>query len=296
MKNLIPFIVISLFASCSGGFSGVEGEEEKADSIGVKHQDTSINATLPDIDSMLQKDVMDTTVFDQKSVKELRSPGGVSIEILERTEQGSSIGKGDVVRIKYKGKLPDGTVFDSSDPIGMPLPYFVGVNMSVKGWDDALPLLQTGDKVRMKVPAKLGYGKKGYGKLIPPNTDLVFEMEIVDKMKGDKRPSGLIVYRTVERSGALIKDAQSVSIHFYGWIYSTGKLFDSSHQYGKTHDLVIGLERTLPCWDEALKTMRKGEKAILFSPAALAYAEKGIPEVVPANADLVFSIEVVDVK
>lgn len=295
MKGLIFIMATTLLFSCGGGMQGVK--QDTADDRDSLSADSSLSAEIPEIDSLIiRKDVLDTNAFRKETQKELKSPGGVEIEILERQPDGLSIRKGDVVKIKYQGKLPDGKVFDSSDMIGMALPYYVGVNMSVKGWDEALLLLQTGDKARVKVPSRLAYGKKGYGKLIPPNTDLLFEMEITEMLKGEKRNSGLQFYKTVEKSGDFIQDGNTVSMHFYGWIFSNGKLFDSSHRNGKAHEFVLGQGKSLPCWDEALKLMRKGEKAFIFSPSELAYGQNGIPELVPANADLVFSIDIVDVK
>lgn len=294
MKIYVSVFISLFLAACAGEISGVEEVEKDSAMVDV---DSLEDVEIPEIDSLIiEKELLDTLAFSKPVEKNLVSPHGVQIEILSRDPNGVSLKKGDVVRIKYQGKLPDGKIFDSSDMIGMPLPYYIGVNMSVKGWDDALPLLQSGDKVRMKVPSSMAYGKKGYGKLIPPNTDLLFEMEILNIVQPEISESGLKFYKTVEKGGALIKEGNTVTLHFYGWLEKTGKLFDASYRSGNPHEFILGNGRSLPCWDEALKKMRLGEKAIIVSPSALAYGEKGIPELVPPNSTLIYSLEVVGVK
>lgn len=265
--------------------------------LSVEDKITSDTASFIGEDVILVKDTLNTEVFENVTDKneKIKTVNGVEITFVERGS-GFNLEKGNVVKIKYQGKLPDGKVFDSSDMIGQSLPFYIGIGMSVKGWDEALVKMRTGDKAIIKVPSKLGYGKAGYGKLIPPNTDLTFEMEIVELMKPEVTPSGLLFYRTLAKHGQSPVDGQSVTIHFYGWIKSTGKLFDASHMNGKPYTYVLGKGKSIPAWNEALKMMRKGEKAILDVPAVLGYGGYGVPELVPVDADLVYNIELLDFK
>lgn len=225
----------------------------------------------------------------------MKTAGGVIVEILVPKPNALSVEKGSVITLNYKGYLPDGKIFDSNELIGMPLPFYVGVGMSVKGWDEALPLLKVGEKARIKVPAKLGYGKKGYGKLIPPDTELTFDMEIVEKRKPVTTESGLQFYKTFEKKGDKPTENSTVTIHYYGWVQG-GKLFDSSHMNGKAYTFDLATGRAIKGWVEALKMMSPGEKAFIVVPPDLGYGEAGIPELVPANATLVYNIELLEVK
>ena len=83
----------------------------------------------------------------------------------------------DKVKVHYKGSLADGTIFDSSYDRGQPTSFTVsGV---IKGWTEALLLMQVGSKWELTIPSKLGYGTRGSGDRIPPNSTLLFEVELL---------------------------------------------------------------------------------------------------------------------
>lgn len=93
---------------------------------------------------------------------------------------------GDKVTVHYTGFLADGHVFDASTRQGGPLKVRAGRGEVVKGWDEVLLLLPQGSRARVWIPAALGYGPAGRPDpdderryLIPPNSDMVFELEIV---------------------------------------------------------------------------------------------------------------------
>jgi FKBP-type peptidyl-prolyl cis-trans isomerase FklB len=83
----------------------------------------------------------------------------------------------DKVTVHYRGTLVDGTEFDSSYSRNKPATF--GVNRVIPGWTQALQLMQEGDKWQLFIPAKLGYGERGAGSKIPPNSTLIFEVELL---------------------------------------------------------------------------------------------------------------------
>jgi FKBP-type peptidyl-prolyl cis-trans isomerase len=83
----------------------------------------------------------------------------------------------DKVTVNYVGTLADGTEFDSSYKRGQPAVF--PVNRVIPGWTEALQLMKEGDKWRLTIPPQLAYGERGAGKLIPPNSTLVFEVELI---------------------------------------------------------------------------------------------------------------------
>lgn len=87
--------------------------------------------------------------------------------------EGPSPTREDVALINYKGYLPDGKVFDEAEQAVFPL------SEVVPGFTKALEQMQRGGKYKVKVPSELAYGDKAVGD-IPPNTDLMFEIELVD--------------------------------------------------------------------------------------------------------------------
>lgn len=108
----------------------------------------------------------------------------ISMEELE-VGSGPKPREGDTVLVHYTGRLADGTVFDSSYDRGKPLEYKLGDGTVVKGWEEALPEMQVGGKYKVTIPPGKGYGKKAKGN-IPPNSTLIFEMELGKIKKGRK--------------------------------------------------------------------------------------------------------------
>jgi len=84
----------------------------------------------------------------------------------------------DVVRVHYKGTLINGTEFDSSYSRGQPIEF--PLNGVIPGWTEGLQLMNVGSKFRLFIPSDLGYGEDGAGSLIPPNSTLIFEVELLD--------------------------------------------------------------------------------------------------------------------
>ena len=93
--------------------------------------------------------------------------------------------KGDEVYVHYKGTLLDGTKFDSSYDRNEPLPFTLGVGQVIKCWDECVERLSKGEKITVTCPSSLAYGKHGAGGVIPPDADLIFEMELIDIKKSN---------------------------------------------------------------------------------------------------------------
>ncbi|GMI98628.1 hypothetical protein HRI_003532100 [Hibiscus trionum] len=87
--------------------------------------------------------------------------------------------KGDRIKVHYRGKLTDGTVFDSSFERGDPIEFELGSGQVIKGWDQGLLGMCVGEKRKLKIPAKLGYGDHGSPPKIPGGATLIFETELV---------------------------------------------------------------------------------------------------------------------
>lgn len=87
--------------------------------------------------------------------------------------------KGDIVHMHYTGKLQDGTEFDSSIPRGQPFTFTLGTGQVIKGWDQGLLGMCVGEKRHLVIPPELGYGKSGAGAKIPPDSTLIFDVELL---------------------------------------------------------------------------------------------------------------------
>lgn len=91
--------------------------------------------------------------------------------------KGPSPKETDKVRVHYRGRLIDGTVFDNSYDRGEPITF--PLNGVIPGWTEALQLMKVGDKWEIYLPSQLGYGEAGAG-TIPPNAALIFEVELLE--------------------------------------------------------------------------------------------------------------------
>ena len=85
------------------------------------------------------------------------------------------------VVVNYTGTLENGSVFDSSLKPGRdPFTFTLGVGSVIKGWDQGVKGMKVGGKRKLVIPPELGYGDKGAGNVIPPNTTLYFEVELLE--------------------------------------------------------------------------------------------------------------------
>ena len=80
----------------------------------------------------------------------------------------------------YTGYLLNGKIFDSSRDRNQPFEFTVGQGAVIKGWDEALQLMDVGDKLKVIIPYQLGYGENGAGSNIPPYSPLIFEIELLN--------------------------------------------------------------------------------------------------------------------
>ncbi|KAJ0957049.1 putative peptidylprolyl isomerase [Helianthus annuus] len=87
--------------------------------------------------------------------------------------------KGDKIKVHYRGKLTDDTVFDSSFERGTPFEFELGSGQVIKGWDQGLLGMCVGEKRKLKIPAKMGYGERGSPPKIPGGATLIFDTELI---------------------------------------------------------------------------------------------------------------------
>ena len=126
-------------------------------------------------------------------------PSGVQYKIIYDAK-GKEPQNGAEIFMKYSGFLADGTLFDSSEEavaknfgkydenrarqMGYrPMPYTVGTSQMIPGFAEGVKKMKLGDKAILFIPSKMGYGEQGAGNVIPPNADLIFEVELIENYK-----------------------------------------------------------------------------------------------------------------
>jgi FKBP-type peptidyl-prolyl cis-trans isomerase len=102
----------------------------------------------------------------------------MKIEILT-AGTGATPKSGDKVTVHYTGWLTSGAKFDSSVDRGDPFTFVLGTGQVIQGWDEGVAKMRVGEKSKLTIPPEMAYGKAGYPGAIPPNSTLIFEVELL---------------------------------------------------------------------------------------------------------------------
>jgi FKBP-type peptidyl-prolyl cis-trans isomerase len=238
---------------------------------------------------------------DQSKPKKWKQTASGLQYLDEKEGTGDTPKPGQNCLVHYTGWLWEnnakGKEFDSSVGRGEPFVFPVGLGKVIKGWDEGVATMKVGGKRELLVPAKLGYGARGAGGVIPPNATLLFEVELLNLMK--KTDSGLQYIDIKEGDGATPKTGQTCVVHYTGWLWehdSKGRKFDSSVDKGKPLPFAVGRKQVIAGWDEGVATMKVGGKRQLLIPPELGYGVRGFPGAIPPNATLFFEVELKDVQ
>ncbi len=98
---------------------------------------------------------------------------------------GKAVVKGALITTHYRGQLEDGTTFDSSHERGKPFQCVIGTGRVIKGWDQGLMGMRVGGKRKLFVPSHIAYGERQIGEHIKPNSNLLFEIELLEVLTRD---------------------------------------------------------------------------------------------------------------
>jgi FKBP-type peptidyl-prolyl cis-trans isomerase len=118
--------------------------------------------------------------YIEKNKLEAKSTASGLHYVITKASTGASPKANDSVSVHYVGKLLDGKEFDNSLKRGEPIEFTLGQGMVIPGWDEGIALLKKGEKALLIIPSGLAYGPRGAGDMIPPNSILLFEVELVD--------------------------------------------------------------------------------------------------------------------
>jgi len=93
---------------------------------------------------------------------------------------GAEATAGKSVTVHYVGTLTDGSKFDSSRDRNQGFTFRLGAGQVIQGWDKGVAGMKVGGVRKLTIPPDMGYGTRGFGSVIPPNSTLIFEVELLD--------------------------------------------------------------------------------------------------------------------
>lgn len=118
-----------------------------------------------------------TKTFENKDAPVQTMESGLKYQDI-KVGTGAEAETGKHIYVHYSGYLTDGTKFDSSLSRGKPFDLVLGAGRVIKGWDLGIVGMKVGGKRKLLIPSNLGYGTQGGGP-IPPNADLIFDVELL---------------------------------------------------------------------------------------------------------------------
>jgi FKBP-type peptidyl-prolyl cis-trans isomerase len=129
-----------------------------------------------------ENEIKETQFFEENGARPgvLSTKSGLQYEVIQSVG-GEKPGPQAIVQVHYEGKLPDGTVFDSSYDRGEAAD--IPLEQVIPGWSEGLQLMGVGDTYTLYIPSALGYGVEGAADVIPPNSPLIFKVELLEILR-----------------------------------------------------------------------------------------------------------------
>ncbi|RWS24555.1 peptidyl-prolyl cis-trans isomerase FKBP4-like protein [Leptotrombidium deliense] len=235
---------------------------------------------MDDNNSSHEDDLQDSDVdMTETKVKDIsvEKNEGVLKEVLVEGKGYEKPQNGDKVEVHYTGSLEDGTIFDSSVERGEKFSFTLGKGEVIKGWDVAVKTMKRGEKAKVTLKPEYAYGERGSPPKIPPNSTLIFEIELFDWRMEDltkKKDGGVRKRILIDGEGYTSpNEGSTVVAHIAG-------------KYGETifeeRDVTFLLgegceEKIIEGVEIAIGKMKKGEKATVFIKRDYAWGSH-IPE------------------
>ncbi len=297
----IPFILLSiifLLAACS-----------------PKYLKEYKEAMIQNPSTQAEKDKNIILQYLQDNKLDFKSTESGIYYSIEKEGEGGNPTVSHIVNTHYKGYRLDGKTFDSSYERGEPLEF--PLSRVIQGWQEAIPMLGRGGKGTFIIPSEIAYGVRGAGADIPPNTVLIFDVELLDfytmeektskqaekddalissylkenNIEAKKTDEGIYYTISKEGDGSHPDVSNKVTVHYEGKLMN-GTIFDSSYKRGQP--ATFPLSGVVPGWQLGVPLISKGGKGTLYIPSGLAYGPRGAGGSIPPNSVLIFDVELLD--
>jgi peptidylprolyl isomerase len=234
--------------------------------------------------------------------------GGLLIQTLV-PGTGDSVKTGDRIAVHYigfvqKAEIVSAEPFDDSRARETPLTFALGAGEVIRGWDSGLQGMRVGEKRMLVVPPSLAYGDRDLG-IIPPNSTLRFEVELLSFEKGQEpdRPfsplavewrelaPGVQAYDLRAGSGEKARPGDELTLHFTGWL-GGGAQFQTTRTSGKPVTFTLGAGEVIDGWEQGLRGLQAGGVRLLRVQSYAGYGSKATTQI-PPNSTLLFTVELV---
>ena len=255
---------------------------------------------------------------------------------IEKQGNGTAPKRGDYVKLKYVGKLLDGTVFDESSDESFV--FRLGYRQVIQGWEIGIPMFKMGTKGTLYLPPSLAYGSRAMGK-IPANSPLIFEVEVqqilndsdyekynaelenrekiaFEKQKIAQLEKDIKIITDFAASKNLKTTQTSSGLHYvitkkgkganavksdlltveYEGFLPDGTPFDDNKKR-EPFEFSLGAKKVMEGWEEGFQQFAKGSEGYLLIPSQLAYKGTAIAEKnIPAFSVLIFKVKVKELR
>lgn len=287
MKFLISLpLWILLFVSC-------EDEKPKTKNHVKPHGNVKKANRVEDVDNNLK-------AFDQAyKIKTEKYADGLKISWFQDIiKENPTLEEGSVYLISYRVTLPDGKIFDGNNRIDMPfIPFMVGYNMQLKGWDKAMKYLRVGDFAKVEIPSDLAYGSTGLNDIVPKDSKIWLYLKIIAKVSPDESEKGIKtwIFEKGSPSDADESENKEVSYHV---IASSKNKANLANSYTKhlPYTYSTGQKNVVPGLMKVLKNAKKGQKMFVLLSPQQAYGAKGYGKFIGPNESVFYNITVVNVR
>jgi FKBP-type peptidyl-prolyl cis-trans isomerase len=266
------------------------------------------NVVNPDDEALTQNETSIQKYLSSNNLTATRDSSGLYFVRLQTNPQGAKPKVGDEISIYYKMYTLEGTLIDSTETTQQkPLRFPLGVGFHLPGVERGISLMRAGEKMTMLLPFYLAFGNVKY-QGIPAYSPIRVEVQLAsvrteaqqiaqyiqdkDYFVSEVTPGGIHIIRQNIMAGDSIGKGKQVSVNYVGKNLS-GVEFDKG-----TFPFVTGTGAAIRGFDEGVRHLRKGEKAIIVFPSALGYGRQGVQNQqtgaykIRPYAPLVFEIEV----
>ena len=250
-------------------------------------------------------------------------PSGVYIIPLEKGK-GQCPQQGDKVEVDFAATLLNGKSVGSTFDSPEKLSFVLGEGTTIKGWEEIVPKMHLGERVKAIIPFELAYGEHAVGS-IPAYSNLVYDVRLLkittaaelqaEKEKAmmvlkaesetaflnylkdnnitDHTASGLFFSKLVTTEGIQPQNGQKARIKFVAF-YLDGTPLGDSDQLGEHYDVLLGEGRVLKGLEEGVGLMHVGEKTRFVLPYTLAYGAQGFGDI-PPYSNFIFDVELLEI-